>query len=852
MRGSVLAPDPIDRLRFPVDPWRLRETSFCALDMGWVETVFSVGNGYLGMRGTVEEGSPVHAHGTFLNGVHETWPIRHAEDAFGFARVGQTIVNAPDVTAIRLFVDDEPLLLGVADLVSYERTLDLAAGMLVRDLVWRTPSGQRVRVRSSRMVSFHDRHLAVMTYEVTPLDQDASIVIGSDICNRQDLAVDAPSSAGDVDFDPRKAEHLSGRVLQPRVASDERGRLTLAYRVASSGMTLAVAASHELETADAFEASTSVSEDIATQTYRVEASAGTRLRMVKLAAYHSSRATACEDLVDRCLHTLRRAGRAGATQLETNQRRWLDDFWARSDVEIVGQPELQQAIRWNLFQIAQAAARAEGTGIPAKGLTGSGYSGHYFWDSEIYVLPFLTYTSPIVARNALRFRYTMLDAARSRAAELNQTGALFPWRTINGEEASAYYAAGTAQYHIDADIAHAVMQYVAATGDDEFLFREAVDILVETARMWADLGFWRGRGKRRFHIHGVTGPDEYTTVVNDNLYTNVMAQANLRGAAAAVRKLAIEHPTDHARMVARLRLRGDEVAEWELAAEHMHLPYDETLGIHPQDAQFLEKELWDLDRTDPDKRPLLLHYHPLVIYRFQVLKQADVVLALYLRGDQFTLEQKRADFDYYDPLTTGDSTLSAVVQAIVASEVGYQELALEYFAHALHVDLANLHHNTSDGVHIASAGGVWSALVGGFGGVRDHDERITIDPRLPDLWEGLTFRITLQGARVRVEVRHDQVTLTLETGTETRLTVRGRDFVVTAGQPTIVHLEESPRLIGAPTLSDIEGNLRPDGTAMAAVVPGEDGLALPDEDLFIEREQVVAPKFATRSVGSSV
>lgn len=841
MRGPVLAPDPIDRLRFPVDPWRFRETTFSARDMGWTETVFSVGNGYLGMRGVVEEGRPVHAHGTFLNGVHETWRIRHAEEAFAFARVGQTIVNAPDATSIRLFVDDEPLLLGAADLVSYERTLDLAAGTLVRDLVWRTPSGPRVHVRSSRMVSFDDRHLAVMTYEVTPLDQDVSVVIRSDIRNRQDQALDAPSSTGDVGFDPRRAETLSGRVLQPRVALAERGRLALAYRVANSGMTLAVAAWHELATADTFEASTAVSDDIVTQTYRVESSAGTPLRIVKLVAYHSSRASTCEDLVDRCRHTLGRAARAGAAKLEGNQRRWLEGFWARSDVEVVGQPALQQAIRWNLFQIAQAAARAEDTGIPAKGVTGSGYSGHYFWDSEIYVLPFLTYTFPIAARHALRFRYRMLDAARSRAAELNQNGALFPWRTINGEEASAYYPAGTAQYHIDADVAHAVMQYVAATGDDEFLAREAVDILVETARMWADLGFWRGSGERRFHIHGVTGPDEYTTVVNDNLYTNVMAQANLRGAAAAVRKLAIEHPTDHARMIARLRVSGDEVAGWELAAEHMHLPYDETLGIHPQDAQFLEKELWDLDRTDPDKRPLLLHYHPLVIYRFQVLKQADVVLALYLRGDQFTLEQKRADFDYYDPLTTGDSTLSAVVQSIVACEVGYQELALRYFRRALYVDLADLHHNTSDGVHIASAGGVWSALVGGFGGMRDHNGRITIDPRLPDAWDELIYRLTLQGARVRVEVRRDEVVLTLESGREMKLTVQGRDVTVTGGRATTVHLEGVPRLIGAPMRGDVEGNPRPDGTATAAAVPGEEGVASADADRLVEREQVAAP-----------
>ncbi len=385
-------------------------------------------------------------------------------------------------------------------------------------------------------------------------------------------------------------------------------------------------------------------------------------------------------------------------------------------------------MRWNLFQLAQATARAEGNGVPAKGLTGSGYSGHYFWDTEIYVLPFLTYTSPRYARNALRFRYQMLDAARRRAAELSQKGALFPWRTINGEEASAYYAAGTAQYHIDADVSYALVQYVRATGDEDFLRREAADILVETARMWEDLGFWRANGDDNFHIHGVTGPDEYTTVVNDNLFTNVMARFNLRAAAYVVERMKADHPEDYARLVDRLSLGAYEAAEWVRAADHMSIPYAESIGIHPQDSHFLEREIWDLAHTPEDKRPLLLHYHPLVIYRYQVLKQADVVLALFLQGQHFSAEEKLADFEYYDPLTTGNSTLSGVVQSIVAAEVGYHELTLEYFVSSIFVDLANLHANASDGVHVASAGGTWSALAYGFGGMRDFGEQPHVRP----------------------------------------------------------------------------------------------------------------------------
>ncbi len=440
---------------------------------------------------------------------------------------------------------------------------------------------------------------------------------------------------------------------------------------------------------------------------------------------------------------------------------------------------------------------------------------------EIYVLPFLSYTAPIAARNALRFRYNMLDAARSRARELNQRGALFPWRTINGEESSAYYAAGTAQYHIDADIAHALMQYVRASGDRDFLKRGAIDILVETARLWADLGFWRSNGDKKFHIDGVTGPDEYTTVVDDNLYTNVMARANLWFAVNACHELAVDDPEEYGRMVRRTGLDPAEVVEWEHAAESMEIPFDPHRGIHPQDAQFLDKELWDLENTPDSKRPLLLHYHPLVIYRFQVLKQADVVLALFLQGHEFTAAEKRRDFDYYDALTTGDSTLSAVVQSIMAAEVGYHDLAAQYFQTALYVDLADLHGNTADGVHIASTGGIWGALVNGFGGMRDHGGRMSFNPRLPKDWDRLTYRLTVHGSRIRVDLEEEQMTFTVETGDGFTAWVHNQQWEVPAGEPTVVPLpHHGPRMSGhAPTTSDIQGTLRADGSVITASIP---------------------------------
>ncbi|MFK3678312.1 glycoside hydrolase family 65 protein [Microbacterium sp. NPDC090218] len=821
----------IDRDRFPVDPWRLIDTHYSEEGVG--ETLFSVGNGYLGLRGNHIEGRGAQEHGTFINGLHETWPIRHAEQAYGFAEVGQTIVNAPDAKVMRVYVDDEPISLDDADVREYRRTLDLRTGILERLVVWETPSGKRVRMRDERIVSFEERHLAVLRLEVVVENADAPVTISCQLLNRQDGAgvyAGTPIGTKAAAFDPRKAEKIADRVLEPAEHWQDGLRSALSYRVADSGMTVAVVADHVVETENEYNARTLVEPDIAKNVFRVQAKAGVPITVTKLVSYHTSRGVPPRELVDRCRRSLDRAADEGVETVFRRQREWLDAFWERSDVQIGGRDDLQQATRWCLFQLAQASARADGAGVPAKGVSGSGYSGHYFWDTEIYVLPFLTYTTPRWAYNALRARVAMLPAARRRAAQLNEAGALFPWRTINGEEASAYYAAGTAQYHINADISFALGKYVRATGDEEFLRREGADIAIETARLWATLGFWRasrlvedvdaGDGTETFHIHGVTGPDEYTTVVNDNLYTNVMARYNLRYAAKVVREIKESYPEDYVKLVDRTGLGPGEAEAWDRAAEAMFIPYSEGLGIHPQDSLFLEREVWDLANTPAEQRPLLLHFHPLVIYRFQVLKQADVVLALFLQGNHFSPEEKKADFDYYDPLTTGDSTLSAVVQSILAAEVGYQDLARKYFEQSLFVDLHDLHHNAADGVHVASAGGVWTALVCGFGGMRDYAGDLSFDPRLPADWPSLSFPLQWQGSTIQVTVTRDELRVQVRSGPPVPFSVRDTAYIATVEDDVVVRLaDQGPLIPGRPTLRQFADARREDGTRMSASVP---------------------------------
>jgi alpha,alpha-trehalose phosphorylase len=762
----------IPRSRFPVDPWRLVESEPEQHDLGVTETLFANGNGYIGIRANPSEGRDAHTHGTYVNGFHETWEIQHAEEAVAFAKTGQTIVNVPDAKLIKLYVDDEPLLLRDADLDQYERAMDFRSGISHRELVWRTPAGKRVKVRSERMVSLQHRHLVVMVFEVTLLDGNAPIVISSQLLNRQDGEDEyhVSSAALGEGGDPRQARKFDHRVLEPKLQrhedqdDDAGGEVTLGYRCVNSGMTVACAYRHTVETPCEYTVETSIGRDLAKSVFTIEAHAGETVRLTKFVSYHSSRGIPPQELADRCHRTIGRAIATGVQRLYDEQRAWLDSFWERSDVEILGDPAAQQAVRWNLFQLAQASAGTNEQGIAAKALTAGGYDGHYFWDTEVYVLPFLAYTNPDAARKLLRFRYHMLPAARARAAELSQDGALYPWRTINGAEASAYYAAGTAQYHINAAIVFALERYLNATGDIDFLAHEGSEILVETARLYEDLGFYATNGDEVFHIHGVTGPDEYTTVVNDNFYTNVMARFTMRYAARSVTFLREWNPDAYASLERRTGVTESEIAGWHRACDAMYVPYDEHLGIHPQDESFLDRERWDFGHTPPENYPLLLHYHPLVIYRHQVLKQADVVLAMFLRSPHFSTDQKRRNFDYYDPITTGDSSLSACVQSIVASEVGHDDLAFEYFDQALYLDLADIHGNTVDGTHIANCGGVWAALVHGFAGMVDTGNHLRFAPRLPSAWTAMTFRLRRHGCTIKVAVDAEGATIDVVEG----------------------------------------------------------------------------------------
>ncbi|GAA2442463.1 glycoside hydrolase family 65 protein [Streptomyces glaucus] len=753
---------------YAVEPWTVRETELNLDVLAQSESVFALSNGHVGWRGNLDEGEPHGLPGSYLNGVHELHPLPYAEAGYGYPESGQTVINVTNGKVLRLLVDDEPFDLRYGRLVRHERTLDLRRGVLERECEWTSPAGSTVRVRSTRLVSLTQRAVAAVAYEVEPVDSRTRVVVQSELVANESLP--------EPDGDPRAARALKSP-LEPEEDFASGPRLRLVHRTRRSGLRVAVAADHVVSGPERTTTASESNVDVARLTVTSVLEPGQRLRVEKLVAHGWSGARSRPAMSDQVEAALAAAAHSGFQGLLADQRAYLDDFWARADVEVDGDEEIQQAVRFALFHVLQAGARAERRAIPAKGLTGSGYDGHAFWDTEVFVLPLLTYTAPEAAAEALRWRQNTLDAARERATQLGLRGAAFPWRTIEGREGSAYWPAGTAAFHVNADIADAVVRYVAATGDEDFERDTGLELLVETARLWRSLGHHDDRGV--FHIDGVTGPDEYSAIADDNAYTNLMARTNLLAAADVCKR--------HPEQAARLGVDDEETATWRDAAEAVHVPYNAELGVHEQHAGFTRYQRWDFARTGPDRYPLMLHFPYFDLYRKQVVKQADLVLAMFTCGSWFAEhgdeEQIARNFAYYEPLTVRDSSLSACVQAVVAAQAGHLDLAYDYAAEAALMDLGDLEHNTRDGLHIASLAGTWTALVAGFGGMRCDDGVLRFAPRLPQRLRRLAFTVRFLDRSLRVEIGADEATYRLLSGRPLTIRHHGADLTVRRESP---------------------------------------------------------------------
>lgn len=764
---------------YPVEPWTITETSFDRKYNYRNETTFSLSNGYIGTRGTFEEAYDFDIdtglEGNFVNGFYESEQIRYGEANFGSPLFSQSLLNLPNMKETRVLLEDEWFTMEEGTIEDYSRTLHMKDGVLKRSLVWTSPRGRKAEIRFQRLVSFEMKNIMAIRVQVTPLNFSGKIQFRSRL--QADVENHTRKTNPIVDYGP------FGRRLEPLRLEGEGHRLYYEGITKNSRLTAACGCSHRVsgggcETGCEF----CIGELEGTAVLTAEAKEGSAVVLEKMLCYSTDLDLPAEDLRGFILDTLEEAEQKTFGGLEKSQKAYMGRFWNTADIRIQGKDSqaLQQGLRFNLFHILQSAGRDGRTGMGAKGLSGEGYEGHYFWDTEMYVLPVFVYTEPETARRLLDYRYSTLEQARERARILgHDKGALFPWRTINGEEASTYYPLGTAQYHINADIAYALSLYLQVTGDVDYLKEKGAEILIETARVWADVGSFAECKGGRYCICSVTGPDEYNVLVDNNFYTNLMARENLRDAKGAVEYLARHDREVLARLKEKLDFSEEEWKLWQRIIDHMYFPYDEARQVYPLDDGFMMRRPWDESRIPEEKRAWLYeNYHPLFIMRHRMSKQADAILGMYLHSHLFTKEEIRRNYDFYQEVTLHHSSLSTCIFGIVASDIGYDDEAYRYFSQSARMDLDDYHHNFYAGIHGANMAGTWQAVVNGFAGLRCQETRLKFSPSLPSEWESYSFKLRYKRALLRIGVSRGQAEFTLEEGEKITFYIGGKEICI--------------------------------------------------------------------------
>lgn len=722
--------------------WTITQSAFDPTRLARDAALFALANGTIGVRGGIDELPQLHA--SFLPAAFVRQPVHYHESFPGFADGTDVRLTGPGMTQIVVEIDGERIDFSAAGMLAFERTLDLASGELRRSTQWQLSDGRRLEILARRIVPFGAGPVCITRYGIRMVDCAGRVVVHCPIAS----AGAAESAGAD---DPRINARMQMAPTHEEVTV--RGKVSCFGPLA--GGWPQVATVQRIAGTDTHDR------------YSAVLDRGGALEFDRIVAA----VAACEgakDAASLAYGLAEAACETGFATLLEASRDELAGYWANAAVDVAGDPALQLAMRFNLFHIFQSASRDGSQGVAAKGLTGEGYEGHYFWDTEAFVLPVLAVTAPGLARHLIEYRVAHLGDARDHARAIGHAaGALYPWRTIGGRECSTHYPTGSAQYHVNAAIAYALEVYLAATRDRSVLVEGAADMLFETARLWLDIGHFSERRGGAFVIHGVTGPDEYSALVDNDFYTNAMARSHLRFAAEIAKEVG--------------GVPEEEIALWSRAAQHMWLPVDPLTGVHPQDDGFMDKPLFPASGQSAPGIPLLVQYHPMVLFRHRLCKQGDVIQAHAIGATQAGAAQIRRDLAYYEPLTTHDSTLSATAFAIAAARAGEWEKAIDYLHHTAFVDLDDLHANTWHGCHLAAMAGSWLALARGWGGLTFAEESLSFAPVCPPSWGSFAFRFHWQGATVALEVSGTDARYTLIDGSPPRLFDRGRPVDLSSG-----------------------------------------------------------------------
>lgn len=747
---------------FVTDPWKIIERGFDKSYSRVSESIFSLGNEYMGVRGYFEEGySGDRLTGSYFNGIYERERLGNGGYK-GIVSDTEFMVNAVNWLAVKIEADGETLDLMEAKISGFERVLDMQTGLLVRSFVWSTKSGGQIALQFERFLSMEETNLGAQRISVTPVDFEGEI------------SVSLETDFGEIHQMHQKnywnCIHMDAK--EEWMEIDAGTVNTGLYLFSGSRCTC----------------------DQAHQTFPYTGEKKVGIRYV-IPLKKDQRAVvtriAWNDREKEQEGEQRTKGLSYEALLEKNAV-WWQNIWEKADIVIRGDDENQQGIRYCIFQMLQTYHGAqEGNNIGAKGLTGEAYNGNAFWDTETYCLPFFLFNQEQAAKNLLLFRYQTLEEAKKRADALDCKGAFYPIATISGRECCNLWQHASLQLQASTAVAYGVWIYEKITGDKKFVRDYGAEMLVEICRMLATRGDWSADGTE-YGYYCVMGPDEFQMMVNHNCYTNVMGKFTFLYTKRVLEEYKEADAAGYKHLLEKLQVTEREQQDWQKKAEHMKIPYDKERGLYEQHEGFFTLPHVDVDKIPVEEFPLYSHWSYDRIYRNDMIKQPDVLMFMLLFNHAIPEEELRANYEYYEPKCIHESSLSPSVHSILASQLKKKDEAYGFFQFATRMDLDNYNRNSGEGIHTTSIAAAWMNIVYGFGGMRSDGDGLTFAPTIPKTWEGYTFHVSYRGNVIAVDVDQNRVQMQLAQDTELTVKIYDKTYALTK-QPQEIEIPEAWR-----------------------------------------------------------
>lgn len=749
-----------------VDPWAIIEEGFDPERNRTSESIFSLGNEYMGVRGYAEEGySGDSLQGSYFNGLNEQLDIGNHYK--GIIRSLRYMVNAVDWLYTRITVNGEQLDLAKSKISDYVRKLDLRSGTYRRELIWHLDDGKSLKVVFTRLVSMTMSHLGLQRVDFEPLNFSGSV----HICAGLDFSI---------------IHEERGECMWSSLRSGEQGSTT-AIMARTVNTANKLFSSFSLQSSQPLQLTRVEHDKFIGQSFTMDLAQGKATHFTKLVinCSDSESAHTAEELWSKGIALAESASQLIDTQIFADQTAYWNGIWETSDIRIEGDPENQQGIRFCIFQLYQTYhGDHPGFNIGAKGLTGEVYRGLAFWDTESYCLPFYMFNNPKAARSLLDFRYKTLPQAMQRAKDVDCDGACYPIATIDGTESCDLWQHSNLQLHVGTAISYGIWHYVKNTGDKEFLHSKGAEMLIQISRFYATRGQW-GQQSGKYGYFGVMGPDEFQLMVNNNCYINLMAQKSFEYTLDTLSEMKKQAPEAFALVAEKTGLRDEELTDWKNKADNMKIPVDEVTGVFEEHDGFFDMPHIDIHSIPVTEFPLYSNWSYDRLYRYDMIKQPDVLMFMFLYNGQFSKEAKLANYEYYESRCIHESSLSPSIHSILASEIGKPEEAYSFFEFATRLDLDNYNRNTREGLHTTSIAAAWMNIVYGFGGMRSDGDRLSFQPSLPERWNEYSFQVMYEGVILRILVNKTSVTLTAINGGSTDITVYGQSITVDASGTTL-------------------------------------------------------------------